>query len=141
MITRDEIRSIPDLYKSIQREKEQLRYLREKATSVPSGISDRERVQTSPSNDGNKFIEEAADLDRDIQRKELELIELQNRAKQFIVTVDHALTARVLKCRYLKCYKWDEISDAVGYDLRYIQRLESAALDNLAMLGHADRVI
>lgn len=129
MITRDEIRSIPELYKSIQRDKEQLRYLREKATSVPSGISDRERVQTSPSNDGMKYVEEAADLDKDIRRKELELLELQSRAKLFIDTIDKPLTMRVMKRRYLKCETWEEIADMLGYDDRYIRRLEYEAVE------------
>ena len=84
MITRNEIRSIPELHKSILRDKEQLIFLREKATSVPSSFTDQERVQTSPSGGGNKYVEEAVDLNKVIQRKELLLIELKGKVKEFI---------------------------------------------------------
>lgn len=135
-ITRDEIRSIPVIHKSIQRDKEQLRFLREKATSVPSGISDRERVQTSPSNDGNRYIEEAADLDRDIRAKENRLKTLQTQAKAFIRSLPvesekDRLTIKVLKHRYLNCYSWDDTADLIGYDIRWLRRLEQQAVSNL----------
>ena len=128
MITREEIRSIPELHKSIQRDKERLRYLREKATSIPS-LSDQERVQTSPSGGGNRFVEAAVDLNNEIRAKEIRLTELQGRAKKFICSLPaetevQKLTLKVLKYRYLRCYTWEEISEVVVYAPRYIQQLE-----------------
>ena len=124
MITRDEIRSIPDLHKSIQRDKEQLRFLREKATCVPSTLTDHERVQTSSSSNVNRYTEEAVDLDREIQKKELELIELQDRAREFIATVEDPLAKRILRLRYLRCHTWEEVAELAGYTVRYLQRIE-----------------
>lgn len=129
MITRDEIRRIPDLHKSIERKKEQLRYLQEKATSIPSGLSESERVQTSPSNSADKYIVEAADLNRDIQQTQLELIELQDKARLFIEslpteTETQKLAAKVMRYRYLKCYTWEEIADLAGYVSRWVQQIE-----------------
>ena len=136
MITRDEIRRIPELHKSILRDKEQLIFLREKATSIPSSFSDRERVQTSPNFGGNKYVEEAVDLNKDIQRKELLLVELKGKAKEFIFslpceTETDRLTRKVLKYRYLKCYTWEDIAELVGYYERHIRRLEYQAVQQL----------
>lgn len=135
MITRSEIRSIPELHKSIQADKERLRVLREKAVSLPA-MSDQERVQTSPNGGGNKYVEAAVDLNREIQEKEIQLIDLQGRAKTFIYslpvdTETQRLTRKVLKYRYLKCYTWDEIADLVVYATRYVRHLEWEAVKNL----------
>ena len=129
MITRDELRQIPYLYRQIERDKEQLRYLREKATSIPPTLPDHERVQTSPSGGGNRYVEEAVDLNRDIQKKELHLIELQTEAEKLFhslpkKTETEKLTLKVLRYRYLKCCTWEEISELLGYAERHIRRLE-----------------
>lgn len=131
MITKDEIRSIPELYKSIQRDKEQLSYLNEKATSVPSGLSDKERVQTSPNNTAGRYVDAAADLQREIAVKERELSELQKRAKEFIETVKDPFARKILRMRYLKCYTWDVIADLLGYTERHVGRLEAEAVNDL----------
>lgn len=136
MITRDEIRRIPDLHKSIDRKKEQLRYLQEKATSVPSGLSEGERVQTSPSNTAGKYSDAAADLNREIRQDQLELTELQSRASLFIETLPtdtetQRLTVKVMRYRYIKCYHWWEVSELLGYDERWIRRIESQCICDL----------
>ena len=131
MITRDEIRSIPDIHKSIKRDKEQLLFLREKATCIPSSTTDQERVQSSPSNHGNKYVEEAVDLSKDIQKKEEELLELQKRAKEFIGIVEDPLAKKILKLRYLKCYTWDEVAELTGYVVRWVQRIEWDSVKDL----------
>ena len=135
-MTRDELRQIPQLHKQIERDKEQLRFLREKATAIPSTLPDHERVQTSPSGSGNRYVEEAVDLNKDIQKKELYLAELQIKAKTFICslpaeTENEKLTVKVLKHRYLKCYTWDQIAELLGYDTRWIKRLEYKAVNSL----------
>ena len=66
MISRRELRRIPQLDKLIERKKEHLLFLEEKATSIPSTLPDHERVQTSPSGSGNRYIEAAIDLSKEI---------------------------------------------------------------------------
>lgn len=133
MITRDEIRSIPELHKSITRDKEHLRYLNEKATCIPSMNTERERVQTSPSNHGNMYVEAAADLAKEIKQAEAQLDELQKRAAAFIATVDELLAKKILTLRYIRCYSWDVVADLVGYDERYVRRIEYQAVSELAL--------
>ena len=135
MITRDEIRSIPELHKSIQSDKERLRILREKAVSLPS-FSDQEKVQTSPSGGGNKYIEAAVDLNKIIGEKETQLILLQDRARAWIYSLPidsekQRLTFRVLKYRYLKCYTWEEIADVMVYTVRHLQYIEENATKDI----------
>ena len=128
-MTRDKLRQIPQLHKQIERDKEQLRFLREKATAIPSTLPDHERVQTSPPGSGNRYVEEAVDLNKDIQKKELYLAELQAEASVFIRalptgTETDKLTIKVLKHRYLKCYTWEQIAELAGYAMRYLQQIE-----------------
>lgn len=128
MISLEELRSIPRLYKQIERDKEQLRYLQEKATAIKSALDiEGERVQTSPENNANKYIEAAVDLDKEIQTKKENLLLLQSRAKDFIETVQDNFAMKILKHRYLKCREWDEIADLLGYNARYLQDKESDA--------------
>ena len=133
MITRDEIRSIPELYKSIARNREHLYYLREKATSVPSMNTETERVQSSPSNHGNIYVEEAVDLAKHIKEQEAELEELQVRTTQFINAIDGLLPKKILTLRYIRCYSWEVVADLVGYDERYVRRIEYQTVADLAL--------
>lgn len=130
MITRDEIRRIPKLHKSIERDREQLLYLYEKATCIPS-LNIHERVQTSPTNQSNKYIDAAVDLADEIREKQTELEELQVRASLFIETVDDDLTKRMLRMRYIKCYTWETVGDLLGYVPRWLMRLEAEAIKDL----------
>lgn len=130
MITREDIRYIPRLHKLIERDKEQLLYLREKATSIPS-LEIHERVQTSPSNQSNKYVDAAVDLAKEIADKEDELAELQMKASEFIETVDDDLTRKVLRMRYIKCYTWETTGELLGYVPRWIMRLEAEAIKDL----------
>ena len=136
VITREEIRSIPDIHKLIQRQTEQLRYLNEKATSVPSGLAEGEKVQTSPDNSAGKYIDAAADLNREILQAQTELLELQRKAALFIETLPtdtetQRLTVKVMRYRYIKCYHWWEVSKLLGYDERWIRRIESQCISDL----------
>lgn len=131
MISRSDLRSIPDLYRQILRDKEQLRYLREKATSLPSSFTDGERIQSSPANNQNKYIDAAVDLNREIEAKETKLLDLQSEAREFITTVEDPLTRRALKYRYLRCCTWSEVARLVGYTERHLYRLECEAISVL----------
>lgn len=131
MITKEEIRGIPELHKSIQRDKEQLHYLREKATCIPSSFTGEERVQTSPSNHGNKYIEMASDMNKEILAKEAELLDIQKRAGEFINTITDTLAKRVMKLRYLKCESWQSVSELTGYTERRVQQIEREVVQKL----------
>lgn len=131
MITRIELRYIPQLHRQIERDKEQLIYLREKATAVPSTLTDQERVQTSNVSSGNKYVEEAADLSKKILEEQKKLFDLKRRAALFIETVDDELTRKVLRYRYIKCYTWEMVAEILGYNERYCREKEYHIIKNL----------
>ena len=111
MITRSELRRIPQLHKDIRRKKAQLAYLREKATAIPSTLPDHERVQTSPSGSGNRYVEEAVDLGKEIEADEEGLKQLKSKAAAFIRTLPartetEKLTVKIMRKRYIKGYTY-----------------------------------
>ena len=128
MITFEELRSIPHIYKQIQKKREQLIFLLEKAIAVQSPQGrDYERVQTSQDNNVNKYSEEAKDLKDEIDDDTLRLRELQREAAAFIGTVRDKDAKKVLRLRYLKCFTWDEIAELTIYNARSLQRIEYEA--------------
>ena len=131
MISREEIRSIPIVDRSIKRKQEQLTYLREKATSVPSGLTEGERVQSSVTNTAGYYIDAASDLARIIRAEQLELSDLQHRAEAFISTLESPLAIRILRYRYIDCLKWEMIADLLGYSEDYLRQIERESVNNL----------
>lgn len=132
MISRRELMRIPQLDKLIERKKEHLLFLEEKATSIPSTLPDHERVQTSPSGSGNRYTEAAIDLSKEIAEIEEELKELKARAAEFIGSLPTGtnkqhIAVRTLRYRYTDCLCWKDIADLVGYDINYIQRIAREA--------------
>ena len=132
MITREELRLIPKMHRDIQRDREQLLYLREKATSIPSILPDPNKVQTSPTNNANKYSDAAVDLDREICVREGELKALISKAAEFIEALPttsrtEILAKKIMRYRYEDCLMWSEIADLMGYDIIYTQRLAKTA--------------
>ena len=132
MITRTELRSIPELNRQIRRDKEQLMYLQEKATALPPTMSEHERVQTSHTNNSNRSVDAAVDLSREINARERELDVLTTKATEFIESLPDTsrteiLQKKIMRYRFCDCLMWREISDLLGYDAIYIQRLAKSA--------------
>lgn len=132
MISQEELRLIPQLHQLIERKKEHLLFLKEKATSIPPTLTDHERVQTSPPGSGNRYIEAAIDLGKEIAEIEDELAELKARADEFIGSLPtdtnkQRIAVRTLRYRYTDCLCWKDIADLVGYDAAYIQRIAKEA--------------
>ena len=136
MISQEELRLIPQLHQLIERKKEHLLFLEEKATSIPPTLTDHERVQTSPSESGNRYTEAAIDLGKEISKLEEELKELKTRADVFIGSLPtdtnkQRIAVRTLRYRYKDCLCWKDIADLVGYDAAYIQRIAKEATSML----------
>ena len=131
VLSKSDIRRIPELYKQLQHDREHLRYLREKATSVGSTTQNSEKVQTSPSNDSMRYIDAAVDLEREIREKELELLDLQSAAAEFRKNLTDPLQRQVIRYRYLKCCTWEQVADLLGYSVRRVYQVEAEALKKL----------
>ena len=136
MISLTELRRIPQLNKLIERKQEHLIFLEEKSTSIPSTLPDHDRVQTSPSGAGNRYIEAAIDLSAEISSLDAELKELISKAAEFIDTLPtetnrQRIAVHTLEYRYTDCLCWKDVADLVGYDVYYIQRLAKEATESL----------
>ena len=130
-MTQEELRYIPVLYRKIQRNKEQLRYLREKATSVSLPPPEAEKVKTSSANRSNKYADEAVDLEREIAAMELRLVHLQEKVSALIKELDNPLEQKVLRLRYLKCLTWLQVAELSGYADRHVRRINNEIIDGL----------
>lgn len=131
MITRSELRSIPKLHRQILKDKEHLKYLKEKSTSLPPGFTVGDKVQSSHENNSNKYVDAATDLNKEIKAKEKRLEELQSEAQSFIDTVEDPVKKRMLKYRYIDCCTWTDVSALMGYTERHLYRLEYEALSTM----------
>ena len=116
-MTRETIRRIPELNNQILRDEAQLRYLKEKATSVPA-LSTKEKVQSSRQNDSMKYADAAVDLEVELVKKRDELRELTEEAIEWIETLDTSRERRIFRMRLIQCYTWEEIADLIGYSRR-----------------------
>ena len=135
-MTKEELRTIPKLHTQIKRKEEQLLYLSEKATAIPSIMPDPNKVQTSPSNNANKYSDAAIDLAGEIEADKARLDELKGLAKVLIANMPRTcgrerLAVKVMKYRYIKCYTWDEIADRMGYSRDRVAHIHGEALQHL----------
>ena len=127
-MTIQEFRDIPALARRIERDREQLIYLQEKATSVPSTAYGRERVQNTVQNRAGQYSDAAVDLEREIEAKEAELAEMKAAVEPLIDAVEDDIERRILKARYLRTYDWEVVADMTGYTLRRCTQIERKAL-------------
>lgn len=129
-MTKNDIKRITALNSALKREREQLDYLKAKATTVPA-IEYKERVQTSVKNDSNHYVDEAIDLEAEIADLQAELEELQEELKSKLKILNGRLARRIMELRYLKCLKWDEIADVLGYTVRRLQQIEESSIKKI----------
>ena len=133
MITREELQAIPYTAKRIERAQAHLDYLHEKATCIPSPSgSYGDKVQHSPSNRGNIYIEAAVDLESEIKLLEAELESMKVQAELWIATVKDKTTRKILTYRYIDCMTWDDVADLVGYTVRHTHRLANDAVEKMS---------
>ena len=92
------------------------------AVSHPDGISD-------PT---FRYIEKVMKLEAQLNKKIDKLIALKSRIISQIDGMDNRTYRNILTCRYVLMMKWDEVADAVGYDIRHCTKLHGKALQEFA---------
>lgn len=132
MVTKRDLQRIQELFRSLQRDRDQLYILQEMASGTGSQSFDNVRVQSSPLiSSGNRFAEAAADLDIRIKEEETELEYLQKLVEKFLQTLEDAAEIRIIQLRYLSCYNWMLISRITGYTERHIYRIHNKIVEDL----------
>lgn len=131
-MTIEEFREIPRLARQIERDREHLLYLKEKATSIPSIMPDPNKVQTSRENRAGVYVDAYIDLEKEIKAKEAALQYMRACANFIIEQEPDSLTRRILKSRYLSGMTWEQVADVVGYTVRRVHQIERGALKKIS---------
>lgn len=131
MISRQDLLSIPDKHRLLERDKEHYEILKEKAYSVPSTTYGKERVQNTVENRSHIYADAAIDLAREIRAEQAELDALKAAAREWINTLD-GRNRRMMTYRYIDCQTWDMTACLMGYTERHTRRLARQITADLA---------
>ena len=115
---------------------EQVRSLRELATKATTTLSDMPRSSSPNFHRMEDFITKALDLESEINTDLCRLIDIKREIVTVIKCVENYELQTLLEARYL-CFKtWEEIAVEMHFDLRWVYRLHSRALDEVDAIRH-----
>lgn len=115
---------------------EQVRSLRELATKATTTLSDMPRSSSPNFHRMEDFITKALDLESEINTDLCRLIDIKREIVTVIKCVENFELQTLLEARYL-CFKtWEEIAVEMHFDLRWVYRLHSRALDEVDAIRH-----
>lgn len=115
---------------------EQVRSLRELATKATATLSDMPRSSSPNIHRMEDFITKALDLESEINAELCHLIDIKREIVTVIKCVENYELQTLLEARYL-CFKtWEEIAVEMHFDLRWVYRLHSRALDEVEAIRH-----
>ena len=115
---------------------EQVRSLRELATKATTTLSDMPRSSSPNFHRMEDFITKALDLESEINTDLCRLIDIKREIVTVIKCVENFELQTLLEARYL-CFKtWEEIAVEMHFDLRWVYRLHSRALDEVEAIRH-----
>ena len=115
---------------------EQVRSLRELATKATATLSDMPRSSSPNFHRMEDFITKALDLESEINTELCRLIDIKREIVTVIKCVENYELQTLLEARYL-CFKtWEEIAVEMHFDLRWVYRLHSRALDEVDAIRH-----
>lgn len=72
-----------------------------------------------------------ADARMEKERLEQEVMQQENTLRSVLLRLPDWHKRELLIMRYLRLYKWQDIADNLGYDLRYVYKLHLRALEDL----------
>lgn len=138
-MTKEEIRMIPKMHAQMVKDVERLEELEAKATAIKSscaGIGS-DHVQRSISNMTSIYLDEIADLRKELTKRDEELKLWKSYAEEWIDSLpDKKITDRTMKkiltLRYVKCHSFLVIADVTGYSLRRVHQYDEMGLSYLS---------
>ena len=114
----------------------QVMRLRETATNCTATLSDMPRPDSPNRQRMADTICEIVDLEREINEDIDRLVDLKAEARRVINAVSDPDQQLILELRYL-CFKsWEQIAVDMGYELRWLYRLQHRALDAVSEISH-----
>ena len=111
--------------KEIQR---RLEDLEDQCTNVTMAL-DSDRVQTSPQPDKiGRVVAMKVDLTEKLVEAEADALDTMNRIYEVLNQIEDPDYQRLLRLRYIKCLKWEDITDQMHYEVRNIFYIHGRAL-------------
>lgn len=122
------LRQIRDISLEIESKQKEKEVYHQEMLSLPATDYSQERVQSSSNNPLEsavlKYIELTKDIDEQIER----LSEVRSRISKEIDQVDDVDARHLLRLRYIKYYTWEKIAVEMHYNISWIYKLHSRAL-------------
>lgn len=104
------------------------------------GEQDGEKVQTSKKNVTEERYLKYLAYDEQLDKSIDELYEVRQEIFQVINEIEDNRLRELLIARYISFHKWEEIADALCYDIRHVFRLHRLALEAAGQLIPEDRL-
>ena len=121
------------LDKRINSKIEQVASLRELASKATASIHAERISGTSQRSPMENAVLKLIDLEYEINDDIDRMVDLKRELNAFISEIDNPAYKMVLELRYLSGNTWEEVSDFMGYDLRWIYRLHGKALKEVEL--------
>ncbi|WP_298031055.1 sigma factor-like helix-turn-helix DNA-binding protein [uncultured Dysosmobacter sp.] len=80
-----------------------------------------------------RCLDKIDEIERDIDRRIDELVDLRDTINRAIDTMDNADERTLLRCRYLENSSWSEIGGRLHVSNRTVHRIHSSALANFSV--------
>lgn len=107
---------------------EKLAYYREMAVKVTGSWSDMPRAKDNTGKQ-ERYVIQLVDLQRMFAQEMDELVQLQNKAREYISRVDDPEQRAVLELYYMMGgLKWEDVASTMKTSLRHVYRLRDEAL-------------
>lgn len=100
--------------------------------TLASSCTDREKVSGTKENLFEKNMVAYIDYSRRIERAVEHLLRYKNRVLEAIGALDDGVYKTILTARYINCKTWEEISENLRCDLRWVYRMHNKALEKIA---------
>lgn len=127
MIGKNELLSIPQLAREVEKEEARIESMRAKLTS-PKGFDSRERVQSSGSQN-NALVDVIIDLEQQLSEKRGMLSVLERQAQALINRA--GLTGEdsaLMVMRYVEAYSWETVEELMHYSRATVFRRHNELL-------------
>ena len=88
--------------------------------------------------DWTDAVSKLVELEREIGQEIMDLCRLKREINETIDRVEDMTYRRLLELRYRNYMRWDDIADAMGYDVRWVYILHGRALREVRVPGEGE---
>lgn len=128
MNAKEYLRQAWNIDQRIKDKLEQIKRLKEMATSVTSVISDMPRSASPNPHKMEDAVLSIAAMESEIDADIESLVNLKIEITRTIWRVEDANCRTLLEMRYISFRKWEDIAEAMGINVRWLHRLHAKAL-------------